>query len=412
MFVGPNNAGKTNLSDSLEFLGQVARSGLEVAVSREGGFENLAFRRSRRTRQPVRFSFKATTPALASLGRFADRRERRAFENLSISVAYEFQLRASSESRDADFRVTEEDLEMCLLDGAAENLARVRMTRRETDVSVTVDGLRNTESGEAVDTEDPFEDFFDPFPLSGFDDYLERTLEPTALALTRAGVLNTPIRELLSSLGRTRLFQLTPVECRRSGSVTPNPELDRHGANLPAVVRYIQRNHSDAWGRTLTAMRTIMPGLTTIQTEFTTDRRLALLFHETGARPWTSGEVSDGTMQSLALFTCLFDPRIPVVLIEEPENSVHPWIVKMFVDACREVKDKQVLITTHSPALISYLRPAELDVVWRDADGRTQLRPLEELDPQAPELWRTGQLDLYELIDGGWVRETIPPGLQ
>jgi len=258
VFVGPNNAGKTNLSDSLEFLGQVARSGLEVAVSREGGFENLAFRRSRRTRQPVRFSFKATTPALASLGRFADRRERRAFENLSISVAYEFQLRASSESRDADFRVTEEDLEMCLLDGAAENLARVRMTRRETDVSVTVDGLRNTESGEAVDTEDPFEDFFDPFPLSGFDDYLERTLEPTALALTRAGVLNTPIRELESwsnttlsaDAGGVPTFRLRDTEPRaRSTRSQPSGRRSLYPAQSQRRMGEDTHGHADdhAW---------------------------------------------------------------------------------------------------------------------------------------------------------------------
>ena len=47
--VGPNNAGKTNLADAFQFVGEVGRHGLEVAVSREGGFENLAFRRQRRT---------------------------------------------------------------------------------------------------------------------------------------------------------------------------------------------------------------------------------------------------------------------------------------------------------------------------------------------------------------------------
>ena len=199
-------------------------------------------------------------------------------------------------------------------------------------------------------------------------------------------LFNSVLQEILEDLGRTRLFQLTPVECRLPGAATPNPELQRHGGNLPAVVRYMQQHHADAWKATLKAMHGIVPGLTGIETAFTTNRRLTLLFHERGARAWSSDEVSDGTIQSLALFTCLFDPRVPLALIEEPENSVHPWIVKTFVDACRHATGKQLLVTTHSPALISYLTPSELAILWRTRDGRTHLAPLKDLDPHAPKL--------------------------
>jgi predicted ATPase len=411
--VGPNNAGKTNLTDALEFLGQVARNGLEVAVSREGGFENLAFRRSRRTRKPVRFAIEATVRGDEASNRMPPQRDRDLRE-YAIDVSYSFELRASSESRDADFRVTEETL--ALIIAGPRQTGVVNLRRREGAVSVATalhPADKPTSSPLGADSlPDPLDVFMDPFSVEQFQEYLGVSLQPTALVLHRAALLNVVIAALLTELGRTRLFQLTPVECRRPGSMTPNPELERHGGNLPAVVHYMRRNHPEASNATLDAMRGIMPGLTRIDTEFTTDRRLALLFHETGARPWTSGEVSDGTIQSLALFTCLFDPRVPVVLIEEPENALHPWIVRMFVDACRQAKGKQVLVTSHSPALVSHLKPDELDIVWRDGDGRTQLRTLAKLDPDAPALWAKGQLDLYELIDGGWVREAVPPGLQ
>jgi predicted ATPase len=159
-------------------------------------------------------------------------------------------------------------------------------------------------------------------------------------------------------------------------------------------------------------MQSVVPGLTSIETAFTTSRRLSLLFHETDTRTWTAEEVSDGTIQCLGLFTALFDPRIPFVLIEEPENSVHPWIVKTFVDTCRDAPPKQVLVTTHSPALIGYLHPSELEIASRDEEGRTQIRPLVDIDPQVSDLWAKGQIDLYELIDGGWIREALPVGLQ
>jgi predicted ATPase len=415
VLVGPNNAGKTNLADSLEFLGQIARNGLEVAVSREGGFENLAFRRARRTTKPVEFSVAGTVtgPELSRpfpVGPANARR--RAWQDFSMVLEYAFALRASSESRDADFRVTSEDLVLRVYGPSAG--ATVRLTRREQVVEVDTSIHVQTSTEGALDEEgakEELERMLDPFNVTSFNTYLEDSLEPTALVLNRLS-FNVVMRDWLAELGRTRLFQLTPVECRRPGSATPNPELDRHGANLPAVVRYMQRNHRPAWTATLDAMRGVMPGLTAIETHFTTDRRLALLFHEKGARAWTSDEVSDGTIQSLALFTCLFDPRVPLALIEEPENSIHPWIVKMFVDACRIAEDKQVIVTTHSPALISYLRPSELDIVWRDGGGRTKVCSLEELDPQAASLWEAGELDLYELVDGGWIRQSVPPGLQ
>jgi predicted ATPase len=157
------------------------------------------------------------------------------------------------------------------------------------------------------------------------------------------------------------------------------------------------------------SMRNIIPGLSEVRTGFTHDRRLTLQFVEAGVgRPWTSEEVSDGTIQSLALFTVLHDPRAPLVFIEEPENSVHPWIVRAFVDACRNTK-KEVVVTTHSPALIDYLKPDEITLVWRDA-GRTELRRLVDLDPQAQELWAKGEASPFEILDSGWIRQGVPEG--
>jgi len=134
VLVGPNNAGKTNLADSLEFLGQVARNGLEVAVSREGGFENLAFRRARRTRKPVRFAFEATmdgAEAARPLGTASGLKLRGSdVQGFQITIAYSFELRASSESRDADFRVTSEDLHMRLT--RSDEKAAVHVRRRDS----------------------------------------------------------------------------------------------------------------------------------------------------------------------------------------------------------------------------------------------------------------------------------------
>src|SRR5205814_415292 len=51
--VGANAAGKSNLADCFDFIADVYRHGLETAVQRKGGYENIAFRRQRRSRQPI-----------------------------------------------------------------------------------------------------------------------------------------------------------------------------------------------------------------------------------------------------------------------------------------------------------------------------------------------------------------------
>jgi predicted ATPase len=392
--VGPNNAGKTNLADALQFIGDIARSGLEVAVGKQGGYENLAFRRQRRRRRPLKIAFSATIHGHDfRRPRIVERGQR----DNEFQFYYSFDLRASSESRDADFRVSDELLAIGINDRPF-----VSVQRHGDEVLY--------EFNYAID-DDSLEAQIQPLDDPHFWDYVQDVVGPTELMLSRLS-FSALAEALLTVLGKTRLFQLSPVECRKPGAWTPSPELGRHGANLPAVVRYLRASDATAWDATMRAMRRIMPSLSAIHTEFTPDRQLALTFEEAGARRWTANEVSDGTIQSLGLFTCLFDSRLPLVAIEEPENSVHPWIVRAFVDACREAKDKQVLVTTHSPALIAYLKPDELAVMWRTDDGQSHVCPLELIDPEAKALWSRGEVDLFELIDGGWIRESVPPGLQ
>jgi predicted ATPase len=154
-------------------------------------------------------------------------------------------------------------------------------------------------------------------------------------------------------------------------------------------------------------MQRIVPSLNDIGTNFSDDRRLTLFFQEEGVgKAWNSEEISDGTIQSLAMFSALFDTRSPFTVIEEPENSVHPWILRVFVDACRETA-KQVVITTHSPAVINYLRPEEITVVWREG-GRTNVAALIDLDPAAESMWESGDSTIFEIIDSGWLPQTVP----
>jgi predicted ATPase len=421
VLAGPNNAGKTTLANALHFLREAYLYGLEFAVSRAGGYENIAFRRVRRTKQPIEFEVTASIRYrdVPILERRFDRVRRRlrtaGFEevygvppaewNPVLTFRHRFAFRASGESIEAEFFIDSEELEMGILDDRARPQRLWSITREREDARLHMGAIEDLQADE----------LWQPVtqlmvgPSADLSQYLLGSLLPTSL-LTSELSLSTVVRAFVRGLSGIQMYQLAPSAGRLSGSPTPNAFLGQHGQNLPALVAYMQREDPQAWAETLDAMRQIMPELVDIKTTFSPDRRLALQFVDaTGGRPWNAEEMSDGTIQALSLFLVLHDRRQPFLIIEEPENSLHPWIVRAVVDTCRSIRNKQVLLTTHSPALLSYLLPDEVVVVWRD-DGKSQVEPLVKLDPLAAELWQTGKANVFEILDGGYVRQTVPRG--
>lgn len=324
-----------------------------------------------------------------------------------ILIRHSFGFAASSTAIQADFYVKTETISVRLRRRAgedAENLFRIVRSGNEIDLEIGP-----VDSHDDNFRKDPRWVFITPFEDDGFREYLIERVRSDQLLLTQA-TFNWVLDFFSGQMSKMSLFQLSPLEVRRSGVPTPNASLGRHGENLPALVAHMRRHSPKQWASVLSAMQRIVSDLEDIRTDFTPDRRLTLQFVEREAgRPWGVEEVSDGTMQSLALFMTVLDPRLPVLMLEEPENSVHPWILRVLIDLCRDASGKQVLISTHSPALLDYVRPSEIWVVWRRA-GRSRMSRLESLDQDVSELWASGEVGLSEYLASGVVDEVVPGG--
>jgi predicted ATPase len=110
--------------------------------------------------------------------------------------------------------------------------------------------------------------------------------------------------------------------------------------------------------------------------------------------PLTAWRLSDGTLKFLCLLAVLLDPNpAPLICIEEPEVGLHPEAIQIVADALVEASERtQLIVTTHSEALIDALseRPEDVLVTERDFDNSTQFR---RLDKQQLSLW----LEKYSL---------------
>ena len=67
----------------------------------------------------------------------------------------------------------------------------------------------------------------------------------------------------------------------------------------------------------------------------------------------------------------------PLLLVEEPENGLHPARIAEVVRLLRDLsRTTQVLIATHSPLVINELQGDEVTVVTRDPVRGTQVKAL------------------------------------
>ncbi|MSR58024.1 MAG: hypothetical protein EXS05_10150 [Planctomycetaceae bacterium] len=99
--------------------------------------------------------------------------------------------------------------------------------------------------------------------------------------------------------------------------------------------------------------------------------------------PVSASQVSDGLMLVLAYLTVLHLPEPPrLVLVEEPENGIHPArlrdVLKILRELVQEQSHSQVVITTHSPYVVDLFSPEEVTLCRKKDDVEISVMCLSE----------------------------------
>jgi predicted ATPase len=103
----------------------------------------------------------------------------------------------------------------------------------------------------------------------------------------------------------------------------------------------------------------------------------------TGGKLVPAAQVSDGMLLVLAYLTVLYLPQPPrVLLVEEPENGIHPKrlqdVLKILKDVVKQQEQTQVILTTHSPYVVDLFSPEEVTLCQQMGDGSVSVRRLSE----------------------------------
>jgi predicted ATPase len=87
--------------------------------------------------------------------------------------------------------------------------------------------------------------------------------------------------------------------------------------------------------------------------------------------------LSDGTLKLLCLIAMLKSPDPPpLICIDEPELGLHPDWIKLVAELLQSAASRtQVVVTTHSPQLVSQVSPDQIIVADKE-NGETKLTRL------------------------------------
>ena len=103
----------------------------------------------------------------------------------------------------------------------------------------------------------------------------------------------------------------------------------------------------------------------------------------TGGTEVSAAQTSDGALLVLAYLAVLYLPKPPrVLLVEEPENGIHPKrlqdVLKILRELVSEQSHTQVILTTHSPYVVDLFKPEEVTLCRKASDGSISVRRLLE----------------------------------
>ncbi|MGH9505687.1 MAG: AAA family ATPase [Terriglobales bacterium] len=205
-----------------------------------------------------------------------------------------------------------------------------------------------------------------------------KLVAPTGCALSAA--MNDPgflARDLGEFVTGWAFFDPDPQQIRRPAyAVDDGAPFDMHGRNLAQRLFALQEEDNERLERVVKATRDILGLPNSVQPRHNEeDGRYYFVQREPGLEfPVIQAAVSSGTLRVLAFMLALFGEKdTRLVGIEEPENYVHPKALADLAETIRAASEKvQVVITTHSPLLLSALgAPEAVRIVRRDPAAGT-----------------------------------------
>ena len=349
VFIGPNGAGKTNFVDALTFVHDCLSESVELAFKNRGGIGAV---RRRSAGHPTHIGIRLILDLPGGL-----------------TADYAFEIAAKPTEQ---FSIAKE---RCVVGKfmEQEHIFEVEDGRFTRDIP----GIKPRVS-------------------------------PDRLALFAASATEEfrPVYDFLTSM---LMYSIVPGRLRELQEPDPGNFLKRDGSNAAAVLKRIrdENQNDERYDRLCSLLSKVVQGIVKVEYRSMGQRETLQFKHDVGLKhPWTfeALNMSDGTLRALGVLLAVYQRgHARVVVIEEPEATIHPAVTELIVQVLMDASlERQVLLTTHSPDILDYkgLEDTQIRVVTIERNA-TLIAPVSKAGREAirdrlytpGELFRSGELN-------------------
>jgi predicted ATPase len=200
------------------------------------------------------------------------------------------------------------------------------------------------------------------------------------------------------AISNVRLLRLDPDSMRSATNLIPHSSpvaFDERGLGLPAVYDAILSRDRDAFVQIERRFIELFPTVKSLVLENTTGQQKALGVLLLDKTKIFAASMSEGMLYWLAFAALPYLSPSPIVLVEEPENGLHPSRIAEVVRVLREVSTTtQVVLATHSPLVINELTADEVTIVTRTPEAGTIVTPMTQTKnfEQRSKIYALGEL--------------------
>lgn len=318
VLVGENASGKSNILDCLKFVAEAVEKNITSAVNKRGGYGKIVF------------------------GGNKD-------NDIEISVEFENGFYSFSFCEDNGYlRLIKEELKI-----SGKTLLHYIWDREiENGECKYVDK-------KGVVREERISSRIDSLWLYSYD----RHLHPLA-------------QELKKYIESWRFYKFFVPEIRKVLPAKKSFNLDETGGNLAQVLHSLLSERPKIFAKIEKTLKLAIPEIEELLSPLTEDGGTYVAVREKGfEEKFDHTQISDGTLRLLAFITAI-NLDSGLTCFEEPENFVHPRLLKLVVEILKN-SGKQVIISTHSPYLLDRVDLEDLIIVEKE-EGKTRARRIEE----------------------------------
>lgn len=380
VLVGANASGKSNFVSIFKFLKDVADSGLDDAISMQGGVEyvrNMNLGSSQHLFIKIHASPEASPerPQIFPIDfKLIEKGRRFTIATRISEFIYAFGMAFGKKK---GFKLVNETLIVRFEEAEEGSVDKDVPPRQRPTVTIKREGRSMRVKCEPSNMRVSEYEILPTYLYRGRG----REKLGTKLLIERpySYVLST-LSQLLKDIA---IFDLDPRFSKRSTVITGKRELEPDGSNLAIVLKHILESSRDR-GKMLAMAKDLLPFVDRFKVQKLADKSLLATMRESYSEVYLPATlVSDGTINVTALLVALYFEKKSIIVVEEPEKNLHPYLASKIVAMMKDVSSprfgKQLIVTTHSPEIVKYSGVDTLLLISLCEDGFSHIsRPAEK----------------------------------